>query len=779
MKLPAYAVRIFLVAMFVIAAAIRLGAVDRNTSPYFKGPSAMNYRHVAAAADGADLDQRADRANWPEGYVPDRYRPAGVEWALARLVQAARYVSEADPRDLVRTVVALTAAALVFLVYGVARGLWGCQAGALLAAFLVAFLPPFVRATTGREFGHALFGIALVCVHALLWLAWRRRNRLVPALLAAFAILPVLTVWELGAYYAAAACAVTAFVPGISRRERLAITIAHAAVLVIGAFWVPYLVAVRAAASWPVMCALASVAVQLAPPGRFTQWWAKPAGIAGITVVLTLVTAPLRGGAGWDLPAVAYVLTRLRHLGGKPEVPLALSDEMRHLWSSDHAPMSAHSLLMIAPLVLVGVAVALAVPRLPARRAAVIALPVAFLALVAAAVDRAAIVAATPLVAVAAAAAGHRLSQALRTRGVMLAMAGLLILVQALAPLNPVNPTFALARAAGIAHRDPARFLWVSLENTDRELVRFVSQRTSVRNSVLGSPDISALLLAFTGRKSVQLEGALATAAGERRVALARTAYADEATLHAECRRLGVDYVLYSIDYVMDTSRYSPRYLAGLADLTGESVAWRMHFHPEQLTRFTLVYENAHYRLFRVADRPEPVFLTDHPPVYQVDILERLGGDIDAFRTQIIGLMLSWRQAVLAREAGNNERALSILGYMLEQAPRFTDARLALSEVLVQLDRIDEARTTVLSVIAYAPDNPLALYQAAYIFGRQGDEARARSYLELFRTTPADPDLTRRADLLEQFLDQGLPIEPGSPVDSVLTDIEAAGESEQ
>lgn len=776
MKLPAYAVRIFLVAMFVIAAAIRLGAVDRQTTPYFKGPSAMNYRHVASAADGASLGVRSDRANWPDGYRPDHYRPAGVEWALARVVTAAGYVSETDPRDLVRNAVALTAAALVFLVYGVARNLWNCQAGGLIAAFLVALLPPFVRASSGRELGHSLFAIALVCVHALLWLAWRRRGRLIPALVAAVALLPILAAWELGAYYAAAVCVATALVPGAARSERIAVTTAHAAVLVIGALWVPYLAGVRMAASWPVMCALASVAVQFYPRARFPQWWAKPGALFGITVALTLLAAPLRRGAAWDLPAVGYTLTRLRHVFGKPEAALSLSDEMRHLWSSSHAPMDAHSLLMMLPLVLVAVAVALAVPLLPARRAAAVALPVALLALVASAVDRAAIVAATPLIAIGAGAAGYGLSGAARTRGVMLAIAVLLILVQAIAPLSPVNPTLYVARAGGIAFRDDARFLWVSLENTDRELVRFVSQRTSVRNAVLGSPDISALLLAFTGRRSVQLEGALATPAGQRRVALARDVYADEATLHAACRRMGVDYVLYSIDYVMDTSRYSPRYLAALPDLTDESMAWRMHFHPEQLTRFTLVYENAHYRLFRVADRPEPVFITDHPPVYQLDILERLGGDMDAFRTQIVGLMLSWREVVLARGAGNNERALSILGHMLEQAPRFTDARLALAEVLVQLDRIDEARTTVLSVINYAPDNPLALYQAAYIFGRQGDEDRARSYLAVFRTTPADPDLTRRADLLEQFLDQGLAIEPGSPVDSVLTDIDAAGE---
>jgi tetratricopeptide (TPR) repeat protein len=778
MKLPAYAVRISLLAMFVISAAVRFGAVDDQTSPYFKGPSAMNYRHVAISADGEPLDVRTDRANWPEGYVPDRYRPAGVEASVGLLTRALQYVSEMDARDVARHSVIFVAAALVFLVYTLARLLWSCQAGALLAAFLVALLPPFVRATSGRELEHSLFGIALVCVHAILWLKWRRGGSLVPGLIAAAVVLPLLGTWELAAYHAAAVCALSALLPDVPRRDRITITAAHAFALIVGSVWVPYLSEVRMLASWPAMCALAGLGVVLLLRGRLKALWEQAAALLGLTVILTAVTTPLRSGAAWDLPAVSYVLARLQHLGGKPESALALSDEMRHLWTSDHAALDAHSLLMLAPLLLVAAAIALSVRKLPQRRAVMIALPVAVLALFAAMVDRAALIAATPLIAVGAAAAGRELSTALRTRGVLLAVACLLILMQTLAPLNPANPTLRIARAAGIAHQDDAKFLWVSLENTDRELVRFVSQRTSVRNAIVGNPDITALLLAFSGRKSVQLEGALATAAGRRRVALARAMYGDEAALHAECRRLAADYVLYSIDHVMDTSRYSPRYLAGLPDLTPESMAWRMHFYPEQLRHFTLVYENAHYRLFRVTDTPEPVFLTDHPPVYQVDILNRQGGDIEAFNTQITGLMLSWREAVLAKRAGDHTRALGILAWSLEQAPRFTQARLALCETLVQLDRIEEAQTTVLSVIEYAPDNPLALYQAAYIFGRIGDEAKARSYLQVFRTTPADADLSRRADLLQQFLDQGLPIEPGTAVDSLLTEIENADEIE-
>jgi len=768
MKLPVYAVRIFLLAMCVISAAVRFGAVDERTSPYFKGPSAMNYRHVATVASGADLGQRSDRAGWPEGYIPERYRPGGIEKASGMASKAAQYVSEMDARDFVRNTIVLIASALVLLIYALARRLWSCQAGGLIAAFVVAFLPPFVQATNGRNFDHSLFGIALVCVHALLWLRWRRRGALASGLIAAAVVPLMLGVWELAPYYAAGVCALMALLPGVSRRDRILLTGAHAAALVAGALSIPYLKEVRMAAGWPVACALASVAVTLLR-GRLKAPWAKPGALLGLTVALTAVMTPLRAGAAWDLPALSYVLARLRHLGGKPASALALPDEIRHLWSSDHAPFDAHTLLMLAPLLLVFAAVLLGVRQLPQRRSALIVLPMALVALAAATMDRAAIVAATPLIALGAAAAGRELSGALRTRGVLLATAALLILMQTLAPLNPINPTLRVARAAAIAHQDKAKFLWVSLENTDRELVRFVSQRTSVRNAILGSPDITALLLAFSGRRSVQLEGAFATPAGRRHVALARAMYADEATLHADCRRLGADYVLYSIDYVLDTSRYSPRYLAGLPDLTTETIAWRMHFYPEQLSNFTLVYENAHYRLFRVADRPEPVFLTDHPPVYQVDILERLNGDLDVFRTQITGLMLSWREAALAREAGDHMRALSILAHALEQAPRFTRARVALSETLVQLDRIEEARTVVLGVIEYAPDNPLALYQAAYIFGRTGDEEKARAYLEVFRTVPADPDLARRADLLEAFLDQGLPIEPGIKPDSSRT----------
>jgi tetratricopeptide (TPR) repeat protein len=302
----------------------------------------------------------------------------------------------------------------------------------------------------------------------------------------------------------------------------------------------------------------------------------------------------------------------------------------------------------------------------------------------------------------------------------------------------------------------------VSSENTERQLVGFVASRTRVRDPFLGSANITALLLTFSGRTSVPLPGAVASADAARNTDLARLLYQDEDTLYRDCRRLGVAYVLYSIDYLLDTSRYSPSYLAGVSRLSSDSAAFRMHFAPEALRHFTLVYENEHYRLYRVTDEPGTLFLTDHPPVYQRDAFDRVGADRDAFRQRVLDLLLAYRQGMRARERGDIGRALEHFRWCLEQAPGYTQARIAVGTTLITARRYEDAREVLMSVIGYAPDNPLALYYTAYVHAAMGETDRAREFLDLFFTAATDPDLIERARLLKTMIDQGLPVTPRS-----------------
>ncbi|HLF22429.1 MAG TPA: tetratricopeptide repeat protein, partial [Burkholderiales bacterium] len=279
-------------------------------------------------------------------------------------------------------------------------------------------------------------------------------------------------------------------------------------------------------------------------------------------------------------------------------------------------------------------------------------------------------------------------------------------------------------------------------------------------------PDgLSALLVTFTGRSIAALPGGTSKMPAEKHVTVTRALYQSEDALYDLCRAARIDYVVYTIDALLDSGRYSPRYLAGVASVDTASAAYRMHFDPEGLSRFTLLYENEHYRLFGVTGSPEIVFATDHPPVYQRDMLAKANGDLEALQRLTAEVMLTYSEAVKARARGNAEGARRRLEWCLLQSPRFSKARLALADALMDLDRTEDARRVVAQLLVYAPDNPRALYYAAYLAAQAGQNEEAKAYLALLFTVERDPDGLKRARELQMFLEQEIPPRAGAPRD--------------
>jgi hypothetical protein len=481
---------------------------------------------------------------------------------------------------------------------------------------------------------------------------------------------------------------------------------------------------------------------------------------AGVVALLTLPHLT----SGESFPVLAYIATRARFLIERPLSAAALSDHMRHVWSLDHAPLTPQaSIQLFLPMLLFAAALAVN-PECRARgRAFVAACVVAIAAGAAALVDRSilplAAMAMIPVLAGGARALGRdwRVRVPLLVLGFYCVFAGV-----AFREKGP-DAAFQIARVLRVAHRDPDAFLWVSLENTDRELVRFVSSRTSVRESILAPNDLSALLLTFSGRASVLLPDGDGTAAAEKHVSLARAFYGSEDAFHQICKDLRIDYVVYSIDVLLDSGRYSPRYLSAVETINPDAVAFQMHFAPESLRYFTLQYENDHYRFFKVSDGPETIFLTDHPPVYQPSLLRASGGGLETFRRNIDMLIYNYVAGVGARNRGDLEGAVRRLRSCVNSAPHFTRARLALADVYMDLEQFEEARRVVMEVVAYAPDNSQGMYYAAYVNARLGQFDKAKAFLTVLLSHERDPDILEQARLLEAYMDQGLPLAPGAP----------------
>ncbi len=757
MHLHRSAVFFVLLGLFVMALATRWSTRDPLQSPYFEGESAMAYAHALTAADGAPLDTVSARANHPDGYTPARYRASGFERAWGAAFRVARFLSEVDGRDFARRTATFLAALCVFPMYALARLAWKSQGAGILAAALLAFLAPLVESTNGRAFTHTTLAPLFLCAHAAVLLSpAASRAGVVGRATAAGALVFILAAsWEPAIFATALWSLVLLFV---ERRERRGVLAAHAVAVLAACLLSPYLHATRAIASGWTIAVVAAAVVDVLASRRFAARrhprLLRAAVLLAVAGIVWVLTIPLRTGAVEQLPLFDYLLARARFLFGKPESASALSEWMRHLWSVEHAPLPAHTAIeLFLPLALL--IIALGAGR--GTRGAVRGVGLFMLFAIVALVDRSALpVVSLALIAIASGAA-RSLASSNGWRPALVAGAVLAAVTGVIFRGARADAAYQIAQAAGVANRDPHSFLWVSFENTDRELVRFVATRTSVRESILAPDDVSALLMAFTGRPIAALPGALSQAAAERHAVLIRALYQSEEELYQLCRTARIDYVLYSIDVLLDTGPYSPRYLAA-ATVSPQSAAFAMHFEPESMRRFTLVYENDHYRLFDVTGEPQPIFATDHPPFYQSVLLAKANRDIDAFRALVIDVMLTYSEAVEALARGNAEGARRRLEWCLLQAPRYSAARMALADALVALGRTEDARRVITGLLEYAPDHTSALYYAAFLNGQLGYKDQAKAYLSLLLTIERDPERIQRAQTLQHAIENDIPL---------------------
>jgi hypothetical protein len=685
-------------------------------------------------------------------------------------------ISERSLKQYVSLFTVIVFSLSVFTFFSLAFNLWRCQAGGLFAAFLVAFSSPIVNATTGREFLHGPFALLLVSLHLSMFFGYGRKPTAKMPFVSALVALALLSVWEHAPLYLFffGIAVLTVYGRNDTTQKRLFAT--HLAAFVIGGLLLPHLRAQRALVAWPALFFLVT-----------TAWFAFRASlprrvpgmvyIAGGVVALSLLFWRLHTG-GIELASTAeYVLHRLRFLAAKPEDPLLLPDVVRALWSRPHTFATPYTVLQLLLPVLFLVPVALLGMRSMRKGSAAdgehargaepqFLWPATILAgagLVLFLLDRSAVLAAALGVFPFVAASFYGLSQHRSTRALPVAIAAFLVLTPTLFPTGKVNATYQIASRTPIAPDRPDGFIFLSIGNADEELVRHLVRRTSVRDVFVAPLDLSSLLVAFAGRKTITPTGSRSIADITQAQRVTEAFYDEERSLFSLCDSLGVGYVVYSIDYLLDNSKYSPTYLAGRRTIREEDLVYKMHFAPEQLTHFNLVYQNDNYRVFRLTREVQPMFLTDHPVVYHTDLLLEHGGNLTTFYRDVLDVLVTYHTAVRAQNRGDDDAAIGRLRYCLERAPRFTKAWLGVGDSLLRMRDMRAANAAYRRVLEYAPDNTHALYYAALTYAHLDQKNEALGLIDVLLATGGDRALVALAAELKAVIQSGVPLDGSSP----------------
>ncbi len=794
MKLPKFSVLLILIGLYAAAVTVRGTDSGKSDYLYFNDVSATNFRYAHLVARTGSVPALDRKAAWPEGVPVAQLRPLGLEYTRGYIFRLVNYFSEVDERAFTKQFSRLFLSLLVFSIYGLTLSLWRNRETALLAAFIIACFNPLVRADNGNTFLHFQFAIVLISGHLALLLRARFYRSLPAAALAAGVSFLLLAVWEGAAGYLAVVLLISTAWPGGDRGGNRPMLTFHLVLFIAAATLLPHLNAQRIAFSWPAAGIYTAVLYSYIGnrlPLKTGAPWRGALYLAAGTALLAAALGPIHSGGLESTPLLRYILYRLRYLAFKPDDPTALPGYVRYLWTAAHAPPGGAAIIRtLSPFVLFIPAIVLVMrgerrfspaaldpaPPNPANPAPEPPgspgpfwpmLGLSGLSILLYAADRSllpvALLVLVPLAAASILKAG-RLSV---LRRILAGLGAVVILCQTVPSHGQLDVLRAIPWTAGRGTNAGGDFLRFSIGEPDRSLLRFLLTRIPVRDPILSLPRSSSLLATFGGRTTLLVPGIDSNRMAEKTAACLSGWYQSEDDFYAFCRANGIEYILYSIDLVLDGSNYSPAYLSGNRRIQPASTAYKMHFFPEALTHFNLMYENDVHRLFKVTAELLPIFSTDHPLVYQYEIIERNNDTLAGFYERVQNLFILYNRAGELLVAGNYAEALGAFDACISQAPHFTAAILGRATALSNLGELEAARDTYLYVIGYAPDNLEALYGTAFSLARLSDLDQALGYIEILLSSTGDKKIIQKAKLLMWFIEENIPVDgPGELPDS-------------
>lgn len=748
-------------------------------APYFWTESAFQFRYAQMVAEGRPIPEMDRRAQYPEGMEVRRQLTVGMEYVYGFLFRALRRAGFQGPFHRFVLIAAGVFTSLNLLwVYGFARLLWKHRGAALFAGAVYGVSLAVMERTIGnflRE-DFALFfffgGVYFQCLllsQSETGEGLKRRRLLSLSLLSAFCLAVALASWHFSRflYLLFVFSHYLLFLLDPRRKTlHLPFLIATAAALAAGIL-VPVLREKLFSLSPAMLLSYALVAAW----GVSARLGLSPSRSRLVLLALVILILLLFGLLNEQYSHVYLLLFyKLKYLGMKPADPGLLPYDAAVLWVEDFRSPSATDLVYLhgAFLVLSSVgAVLLLRRRFDAGRRAFDWVALYWLASTLVAfvlVDRNAVL----YLFFAAAFAGFLLLPARRrlTALGLCAAAAVVFGGELVKTLHYRRPT-AVKQLLKKQFEPEETGLQNTLYN-NRSLVQWIRDFTAPDAAFLAWMGTSPMILTYAERPILIHSKFESSALREKFKQFIHALYRDEEDLFRFCRRYRAGYFVYQASFALDNSLYSNRYLTDNLQLNKASACYRLHFRPESLERFRLVYQDSFYRVYEVVEA-----ISERPRVGVEEIFNEAAFDRrynapvfdDSATPAVLGRINAasdlYRRAQQEMRAGRLGEAEAYLTQSVQLNPNFAFGYAALGAIYEQQGYWGLGKQLYRKALSLKPDFDEALLALSRLCEREGNREEAVHLLE--EALERAPQWSEAREQLQKLRQQPMEGPPSQP----------------
>jgi tetratricopeptide (TPR) repeat protein len=295
------------------------------------------------------------------------------------------------------------------------------------------------------------------------------------------------------------------------------------------------------------------------------------------------------------------------------------------------------------------------------------------------------------------------------------------------------------------------------LPDDNRTMLAWLYHYTEPDDIVLARMGTSPVILTWSERPVVLQSKAENADLRARVRGYLEALYGSEGALAEYCARYQVRYLVHEAASALDTSPDSDRYMGDALQLRRDSAAYKLHFAPQSLSHFRLVFQNPSYRIFAIPANGAKVEAGVLPPQPIFDLAQfgpQSGEFFDDSHTPEL-----WRklQAAVALYRRGDQRwrdgelgsAIEDLQKAAELQPGMVGVHATLAMALADARQIDRAIAAAQIEPRYYPAHGLSHFAIGYVAGITGNLKGARDAWNA--AMQLEPKNRERAEKLRQL----------------------------